>query len=123
MSLYSRKRLLLFIIVILGSFSTLHSQTESKKIDNLINHKRDFNKNNKISTVYKIQLFNGGEKTAYEIKNKFISQYPNYKVEIIYKAPEWKTQVGNFITRIEADRALNIIQQKFVGAFVLKDKI
>jgi len=41
----------------------------------------------------------------------------------MYKSPEWKTQVGNFTTRLEADRILNIISEKFTGAIVLEDKI
>lgn len=123
MHLDLRKILILSLFISLTSFTQLYSQTEQDKISSLISQKRDFNKNNKTSTVYKIQLFNGPEKAAYTKKYKFQSTFPEYKVQIIYVAPEWKTQVGNFNTRLEADRALNIIQQKFVGAFVLEDKI
>lgn len=111
------------MFISLTSYTQLYSQTEQDKISSLVNQKRDFNKNNKTSTVYKIQLFNGVEKDAYAKKYKFQSTFPEYKVQIIYVAPEWKTQVGDFNTRLEADRALNIIQQKFIGAFVLEDKI
>lgn len=123
MHLELRKILILSLFISLTSFTQLYSQTEQDKISSLISQKRDFNKNNKTSTVYKIQLFNGPEKDAYTKKYKFQSTFPEYKVQIIYVAPEWKTQVGNFNTRLEADRALNIIQQKFIGAFVLEDKI
>ncbi|MCF6181948.1 SPOR domain-containing protein [Lutibacter sp.] len=123
MSLNLRKILIVLIIAISSSYSTIYSQTEKEKINTLITQKRSFNKNNKVSTVYKIQLFNGVEKKAYAKKNQFQSIFPMYKVKIIYITPEWKTQVGNFATRLEADRILNIIQQKFIGAFVLKDKI
>ncbi|MDX1829439.1 MAG: hypothetical protein R3342_07825 [Lutibacter sp.] len=123
MHLDLRKILILSLFISLTSYTQLYSQTEQDKISSLVNQKRDFNKNNKTSTVYKIQLFNGVEKDAYAKKYKFQSTFPEYKVQIIYVAPEWKTQVGDFNTRLEADRALNIIQQKFIGAFVLEDKI
>jgi hypothetical protein len=118
-----RRVLLLSFFLVLTSYTCIYSQTEQHKISTLITQKRNFNKSNKTSTVYKIQLFNGVEKTAYTKKNEFQSIFPEYKVKIIYIAPEWKTQVGNFTSRLEADRVLNIVQQKFLGAFVLKDKI
>ncbi len=123
MSLNYKKILLFILLTVFTSITYIYSQTEKEKINTLITQKRSFNKNNKVSTVYKIQLFNGVEKKAYAKKNQFQSIFPMYKVKIIYIAPEWKTQVGNFATRLEADRILNIIQQKFIGAFVLKDKI
>jgi len=124
MHLDLRKILLLITTAIICGYSTsVYSQSDNTKINSLIKQKRKFNKNNKTSTVFKIQLFNGAEKIAYEKKKQFQSLFPEYKVSIIYVAPEWKTQVGNFATRIEADRILTIIEQKFLGAFVLKDKI
>ncbi len=100
-----------------------YSQSENEKIDNLIDQKKDFNKNNKNSIVYKIQLYNGNESEAYKIRRNFNIAYPEYKTTIMYKPPEWKTQVGNFKTRLEADKVLQIIRKKFSGAIVLEDKI
>jgi len=123
MSLNYKKILAFTFLTLFTSITYLYSQTESEKINVLIKQKRSYNKTNKVSTVYKIQLFNGTESKAYSIKNQFKAKFPEYKVQIIYVAPEWKTQIGNFLTRIEADRILNIIKEKFVGAFVLEDKI
>ena len=82
------------------------------------------NKKNKSSIVYKIQLYNGYETEAYKIKRNFEASFPEYKTFIdASKQPDWKTQVGNFNTRIEADRVLIIIKDKFSGAIVLEDKI
>jgi len=41
----------------------------------------------------------------------------------IYNAPEWKTHVGKYKTRLDADKVLIIIKEKFAGAIVLEDKI
>ena len=117
-----------FIITCLAIFlfCSLHTfaQSESQKIHTLIEQKRDFNKNNKNSIVFKIQLYNGNETEAYKVKRNFDLEYPEYKTVIdASKQPDWKTQVGYFKTRLEADRVLNIISKKFEGAIVLKDKI
>jgi len=121
---FSSKRLLftIFLALLLG-ITNSYSQTEGEKINNLIEQKRGFNKNNKSSIVYKIQLYNGNETEAYKIRSNFSTSFPEYKTRIIYKSPEWKTQVGVFNTRLEADRVLNIINKKFAGAIVLEDKI
>ena len=108
----------------LFSINYSYSQIENKKIDSLIQQKRIFNQQNKNSTVYKIQLYYGNETEAYKIKQNFETLFPEYKTIIdASKQPDWKTQVGNFNTRLEADRVLNIIKVKFFGAIVLEDKI
>ena len=111
-----------FLALFLG-ITNLFSQSETEKIDSLIEQKRVFNKKNKSSIVYKIQLYNGNESEAYKIKLNFNISFPEYEVNIIYKSPEWKTQVGNFYTRLEADRALYTIKEKYTGAIVLEDRI
>ena len=114
--------LVLFFAFFLSNSKSL-AQSENEKINTLIEQKRTYNKNNKSSLVYKIQLYNGNEEEAYKIKRNFNTSYPEYKTTIMYKPPEWKTQVGDFKTRLEADRALNVIKKKFSGAIVLVDKI
>ncbi len=120
----SRKKLLFTaFLAFLLNVANSYAQNETEKINNLIEQKRDFNKKNKNSIVFKIQLYNGNETQAYRIKQNFNAAYPEYTTKIIYKSPEWKTQVGEFSTRLEADRVLNIIKDKFSGAIVLEDKI
>ena len=110
-------------IFIMGTLSSV-AQSEAEEINSLIELKRDFNKNNKNSIIYKIQLYNGNETEAYEVKRNFNLEFPEYETIIdASKQPDWKTQVGYFKTRLEADRVLTIISEKFVGAIVLKDKI
>jgi len=119
----SKKILLTALFTLFISIVHSYAQTEAEKISALIEQKREYNKNNKISVVYKIQLYNGNEQEAYKIKQNFQQIYPEYPTEIIYNAPEWKTQVGSYKTRLDADKVLLIIKEKFAGAIVLEDKI
>jgi hypothetical protein len=123
MTVSLKKMTFLPIMVFILGISNLYSQSESDKINTLITQKREFNKKNKNSVVYKIQLYNGNEEEAYQIKSNFNLEFPDYTTHIQYKSPEWKTQIGNFTTRLEADKVLNIIKEKFSGAIVLEDKI
>lgn len=123
MNILKKTTVLVLFFVFSLSISKSFAQSENEKVNTLIEQKRTFNKTNKSSVVYKIQLYNGNEEDAYEIRRNFNISYPEYKTTILYKPPEWKTQVGDFKTRLEADRALNIIKTKFAGAIVLEDKI
>lgn len=50
---------------------------------------------------------------------KFSKLFPEIEIKRIYKVPEWKVQTQNYKTRLEADRVLNQIQEKYTGARVL----
>lgn len=112
--------LLLFVVI---GIATSYAQNDTAKINKLIEQRRTFNKENKTTLVFKIQLYNGSETEAYTIKNNFLNEFPEYNAKIIYKSPEWKTQVGDFETRLEADRILLIIKGEFMGAIVLEEYI
>jgi hypothetical protein len=99
------------------------SQSENEKISALIEQKKAFNKRNKNILVFKIQLYNGNETQAYAVKRNFEADFPEYRAKIKYDNPEFKTHAGNFRTRLEADRALNIVKLKYAGAIVLEEKI
>ncbi|MDV7186919.1 SPOR domain-containing protein [Lutibacter sp. TH_r2] len=114
---------LITLTVIFLSISDLSAQSDKTKIDQLISQKKSYNKENKTSIVYKIQLYNGNEDKAYKVKYNFETTFPQYKTVIKYDQPDWKTQVVYFKTRLEADRALLEIKENFSGAIVLKDKI
>ena len=105
------------------SLNYSYSQSDNTKINDLITQKRAFNKKNKTSIVFKIQIFNGIETKAYKIERECRANFPEYSVSVMYKNPEWKTHIGPFKTRLEADRALLSIKEKYSGAIVLEDKI
>ncbi|CAM1368253.1 Sporulation related domain-containing protein [Tenacibaculum sediminilitoris] len=106
-------------IVFSGVFNTnaQGEHTDNKDIISLIEKKRAYNKNN--GTGYRIQLYNGQERQARSLRNRFQIEYPGIYTKLTYKAPEWKIQVGNYKTRLHADRALNKIREKFSGAIVV----
>ena len=113
------KIILFLIIITLGALNTSAQETYNNKsaIQKMIEKKREYNKTHKKG--YLIQLYNGLESTAKSTRKRFKEEFPEVRTELEYKAPEWKVQVGNYKTRLDADRALNKIRKKFSGAIVI----
>ena len=110
------------VILLLGNYtvSAQEQVDDSKKVKIFINKKRDYNKQN--GSGYRIQLYNGTENRAKSLRGKFSVEFPNIKTYLKYTSPEWKIQVGNYKTVLEADKALLEINLKFNGAIVIPIK-
>ncbi|OYX28355.1 MAG: hypothetical protein B7Z06_01820 [Flavobacteriales bacterium 32-35-8] len=80
------------------------------------------NKNESDTDRYRIQIYSGNRTTAETHKADFSSKFDKWNSTIQFETPNYKIWVGNFRTKIEADRALKEIKQKFSSAFVFKPK-
>ena len=109
----------LILTLAFGIFSTSaqDNYTDNKDINSLIAKKREYNKHH--GTGFRIQLYNGLEKRAKSLRYRFTVEYPGVYTKIKYDQPDWKAQVGNYKTKLQADRALNTIKEKFNGAIVV----
>jgi hypothetical protein len=106
------------------SVNSINAQVvQDKTIESVMELKKEHQKLNPKIDGFKIQLYNGIETESYLVRTKFLTVFPDMKVDISYKAPEWKVQVGNFRTRIEADQSLLKIKEQFPGSLVVKAKI
>lgn len=113
----------ILIIFICGkSFAQSATLTvnQNPKITELLNLKKELEKENKLSDGYTIQLYYGELDKASQVLIKYRSSYAHWPASIEYETPNYKVWAGNFTTRIEADRALLEIQKNFSSAFILK---
>ncbi|WP_299623198.1 SPOR domain-containing protein [uncultured Tenacibaculum sp.] len=112
---------LAFILFLFLGFCMSYAQsnyTSDQNINSLLAKKRKYNKKN--GSGYRIQLYNGTEQRAKNVRQNFILKFSEYgKPKMSYELPEWKVRVGRFNTKLEADRALNKIKEKFSGAIVI----
>lgn len=92
---------------------------QDQKITQLLNLKKEMNSK---ETHYKIQIYNGNRADAYKAQTEFKSSFTDWKSEIKYESPNFKIWIGNFRTRLEADRALKKIKKEFNSAFIFKPK-
>ena len=93
---------------------------EDPKIREMLNLKTSLDRDNKLKDGYTIQLYYGELKEANNAINEYKRNFTDWTAAIEYETPNYKVWVGNFLTRLEADRALLKIQKKFPNAFVFK---
>lgn len=93
-----------------------------ERIDKLMTRYKKENEGTKIDG-YRVQLFSGNRKGAFDHRAKFMRKLSGYEVTVIYDSPNFKTQAGNFRTRLEAEKALEEIWPIYKSAFVVKTKI
>jgi hypothetical protein len=72
---------------------------------------------------YRIQLYSGLREDANAIRKKSISNFPETACVLKYETPDYKVQMGNFRTELEAEKLLQYIRVSFPGAFIVNSKI
>lgn len=121
-----KKSLVLFTLVLIISTTSVFSQqgtlqvNQNEKITELLRIKSNLSKENKLSDDYTIQLFYGELKEANLIIREYNRTESTWPATIEYETPNYKVWVGNYLTRLEADRALIEIKKEFPNAFVLR---
>ena len=98
------------------------TKNEDAKIGRLLELKKELEKENKLSDGYTIQLYYGELNIANATLKKYRNSYGAWPASIEYETPNYKVWVGNFSSRLEADRALLEVQHMFDSAFILKRK-
>lgn len=66
---------------------------------------------------YKVQIYSSNARDSRSIANSRSAQvkqlYPELESVILYNAPFWKVQIGNFVNRQEAQEVLKNIKKQF----------
>lgn len=93
---------------------------QDSRLEILLNLKEKLERENKLSNGYTVQIHNGNLERARTRKQDYEGLGENWPAYIHYETPNYKLWVGNFNTRLEADRALLKLKELFPSAFVLK---
>ncbi len=72
---------------------------------------------------YRIQLYSGKRIDANDMRKKALQNFLEIKTVLTYESPDYKVQMGNFRSELEAEKNLRLIRTVFPGAFVVKSKI
>ena len=112
------------IILLFLNFNKVKAQdvsvNQDPKFEQLLNEKRKVNSSITINNRYKIQLFNGSSEESKKTLIQFKKENKNYDATIVFSTPLYKVWVGNFKTRIEAERNLNLLKKKYPNAILIK---
>jgi hypothetical protein len=116
----------LYTTIFFGLIFTLfslqsHAQTgqvkidADKDIDKLLEYKKDI----KTIDLYKIRIYSGDRSGAENTKSQANSLYSGWPSIMEYETPNYKIYVGNFLSRLEADRAMLKVKKNYPSALIL----
>lgn len=94
--------------------------SQDPKFEQLLNEKRKINPSLSVNDFYKIQIYNGGSETAKKTLNEFRQEFAAIDATIVFNTPNYKVWVGNFRTRIEAERNVAIIKDRYKNVLLIK---
>jgi SPOR domain len=73
---------------------------------------------------FRVQIFTGADrKEAYNTQAKFQEQYPDVRTCVIYNDPNFKVRVGDFRTRLDAEKMQDELKKWSTGLFIIQEKI
>lgn len=116
----------LCLIILFACASNLFGQeanvslNQDSKFENLLNEKRKINASITINDRYKIQIYNGDSETSKKTLIDFKRDFKNLDGTIVFYTPAYKVWVGNFKTRIEAERNLLELKKRYPNALIIQ---
>lgn len=96
------------------------SVTQDTRFEQLLAEKRKINSSIIVNDRYKIQIFYGDNDKARKALSDFKREFRTIDGTIIYNSPTYKVWVGNFKSKIDAERTLNEIKKKYPYALLIK---
>lgn len=73
---------------------------------------------------FRIQLFFDSNKDAINgARASFIAKYPKVDTYVEFNAPNFILKVGDFRTRLEAEKVKSDVEAEFPTSFIIKEKI
>lgn len=85
------------------------------------------NPDNKAIPGYRIQIFfdsgSNSSDRAKTVKDAFSLLYPEVPAYVSWKAPNYRVRVGDFRSRLEAEKAMQMIMIDYPNAWVIRDEI
>jgi hypothetical protein len=100
---------------------------QDEKVDLLVSKHILINQNRQGMNGYRIQIFfdsgTNSKIRARSVYDNFLSNYANTGAYLTFKAPNYKVRVGDFRTRLDAQRFLNEIIADYPNAWIIEDQI
>ncbi len=118
----------IILTVLIVGLSLNHAQaqdrnstiTQDPKFEQLLNEKRKINTSLAVNDSYKIQIYSGSSENAKKTLTEFRQEFKDIDATIVFNTPNYKVWVGNYKTRIEAEKTLGNIKDRFKNVFLIK---
>ena len=95
------------------------------RLDLLIQKQEELNKkayleNRKSIPGFRVMVINTNDRTkASDVKTTLLRNFPEHKTYLIYQSPNFKVQIGNFKTQIEAEKLKKIIVRLYPDGVII----
>ncbi len=98
--------------------------TKDARVDDLIKKQKEVNLQKQSVPGFRIQIYFGASRPkAIDVKQDFSSRHPEKSSYLTYQQPNFKVRVGDFRTRLEAQKFLKDIQGQYITSFIVQDEI
>jgi len=96
------------------------SVSQDSRFEQLLAEKRKINSSITVNDKYKVQIFYGDNSKARKTLTDFRRDFKDLDGTIIFESPTYKVWVGNFKSRIDAEKRLIDIKKKYPHALLIK---
>ncbi|MBF7092902.1 SPOR domain-containing protein [Flavobacterium sp. ALJ2] len=126
MRILTPRKKALYTLLLLISVCNINAQDQNitvnqdPKFEQLLNEKRKINASISVNDSYKIQIFSGKSDEAKKTLIDFKQEFKDIDATIIFNTPNYKVMVGNFKSRIEAEKNLVEIKRRYKNVFLIK---
>jgi hypothetical protein len=100
---------------------------QDSRVDTLVQLHKKLNERNPLIDGWRINIFfetgNNSKKLAMEAKARFVQSYTNVPSYLVFQEPYYKVLVGDYRTKMEAEKFLKQIMSEYSNAFLVEDKI
>jgi len=113
------------IILTLGSLNCMAQEgnvsvNQDARFEQLLKEKRKINPSITVNDRYKVQIFYGDNSSARKTLTDFKRDFKDIDGTIIFESPTYKVWVGNFKSKIDAEKRLIDIKKKYPYALLIK---
>lgn len=115
-----------------GSSTESHPQgtgytVKEEELMNLRMRAKKISEENPVVEGFRVQLYSSSGAESFNIANnvqsEFLKIYPELPCYVVHQKPSFKVRVGDYRQRIDAERFLVELKEKFPDAFIVKDAI
>lgn len=126
MRILTTRKIFISLLALVALTSKMNAQdqnvtvSQDLKFEQLLNEKRKINASLTVNDSYKIQIYTGGSENAKKTLNEFRQEFNDIDATIVFNTPNYKVWVGSFRTRIEAERNLANIKDRYKNVLLIK---
>lgn len=72
---------------------------------------------------YRVEIFFGQRKEAERVKSAFLKHYSKWPIYIVWHQPNFKVQIGDFMTKLQAEKAQQEIKSQYPNSYIIITQI